>query len=158
MRHAIIIVVWKPEWYRSTEALTAGTSNHFWQRSIPVIAGRTYNNHNKWYTPNRLNYCVTSIVPTTSPLRHWPYGRCRTLVSFNFEASLSLAIILQPLTPIFFSDHFQHRSTISFLTFQWTFFFWDIITSFTVIFMVYIYIIYESGCRPERPAGWTPLL
>ena len=34
---------------------------------------------------------------------HWLYGSCRTLPSFriNFQASVSLAVFLQPLTSIF---------------------------------------------------------
>ena len=47
---------------------------------------------------------------------HWLCGPCRTLVSFwiNFQASLSLTIFLQPLTPVFFksfwtlSNHLFH--------------------------------------------------
>ena len=37
---------------------------------------------------------------------NWPYDPCRTLASFriNFQASVSLPIFLQPLTPIFFGS------------------------------------------------------
>ena len=59
MRHATIIVFGKSECYRPLEEFRAGASNLFWQRSISVIAGRTCNNHNKWYKPYLLTYLLT---------------------------------------------------------------------------------------------------
>jgi len=46
------------------------------------------------------------------------------LASFriNFQASLSLAVFLQPLLHTFSSDHFQYRQIISFMAFQRTLF------------------------------------
>ena len=48
-------------------------------------------------------------------LLHWLYGPCRTF-RINFQTSVSLAIFLQPLTPIFFTS-FSASSSHLFLGF-----------------------------------------
>jgi hypothetical protein len=46
-------------------------------------------------------------------LLHWLCGPCRTLASYKiiFQAPVSLAFVLEPVTP-FSSDHFHHRPNI----------------------------------------------
>ena len=144
MRHATIIVVGKPAWYIPLEELRAGASNHFWQRSIPVIA--TCNNHNKWYTPNRLNYCVTSIVYTTSPLA---LRSMQDLGLLQFRGVPIPSYYSPASNTHFFSDHFQLQSTISFLAFQWTFFLLGYSYFLHSYFYSFIYIYIYTGC-PRR--------
>lgn len=82
-----------------------------------------------WTVPLGTSVLCLSVILEDSclisnfSLLHWPYDPLRTLASFkiNFHASLSLAIFVEPLTPIFFIS-FSRCPTISFLAFQQTLF------------------------------------
>ena len=77
-------------------------------------------------------------------LLHCLYGPCRTLASFriNFQTSVSLAIFLQPLTPIFFTS-FSASSNHFFLGFPTDLFYSGIFfnTFFTVLLAFFPHVL-----------------
>jgi len=114
-------------------------------RSSAKRTGRLYPSRNPWYSLSEaestsgdmfLSGVPRKKSPVTPPeidpgtvrlvaqrLNHYATpGPILASFRINFQASLSLAVFLQPLLHTFSSDHFQYRQIISFMAFQRTLF------------------------------------